>query len=38
MDEKELGIRQAQKVFCFFQITVIYTATNVGKAASGGQL
>ena len=34
MDEKELKGRQAQKVFCFFQIIVIYTAVHMSKAVS----
>lgn len=33
-DEKELKGRQAQKVFCFFQIIVIYTAVHRSKAVS----
>jgi hypothetical protein len=32
MDEKELRARQAQKVFCFFEISVIYTAVHNRKA------
>lgn len=35
MDEKELIVRQAQKVFCFFQVNVISTVVYMSKAVSG---
>lgn len=35
MDEKELRVRQAQKVFCIFQASVISTAVSMSKAVSG---
>lgn len=35
MDEKELRVRQTQKVFCFFQASVISTAVYMSKAVPG---